>query len=155
MKKSKNITSTSLFFNWIKCSLLTGGWAPILVFGLNIAFYLLGFYQKYRHADVPIHLLGGIAITFFYFKSVKCALNNNILGSPSSVFLNLLLFSLTCVTVVFWEFLEWILQANFHLILQISLEDTLFDMFIGIIGGLLVLGILYLRNISTGISGWK
>ena len=139
MNKSKNKIPTSLYLEWIKCSLLKGGWAPVLVFGINMLVYFLGLYQKYLHADVPVHFLGGIAITFFYYKSISCALQKKILGSPSSLLIRFFLFTLICFTVVFWEFLEWIMEALFQLKLQVGLEDTLFDMLLGILGGTFII----------------
>lgn len=145
LTKRQNQISSNVCLAWIKDSLLKGGWAPILVFGLNIAVYLLGLYQKFLHADVPVHFLGGIAITYFFYKSIKCALKLDLLGSPSALLLRIFLFTLVCFTVVFWEFLEWVMETLFHLVLQNSIDDTLFDMAVGILGGIVILAVKWKR----------
>ncbi len=117
------------------CSLKKGGWAPISAFGLNVLVYLVGLYQSHPNTDIAVHFIGGVAITYFYYKSLACAIKKEITAPLSGAIIRLILFTLVCTTAVFWEFLEWLAETFFHLYLQNSIGDTLLDMFIGILGG--------------------
>lgn len=126
---------------WIICSFKKGAWAPLTVFSIHIiSSVLLDMYYVFPYFDIPMHFLGGIAITYFFIECVTCAIRNDILGKPSFIAIILLVFLLTCTTTIFWEFLEWILDVSFQMDMKASLDDTLQDMLFGILGGVVIIG---------------
>jgi hypothetical protein len=128
------------YFNWVKITLKEAAWAPLCVFG----FYLFGLafhlFDEYPRLDVPTHFMGGVAITYFYRSLIRNS--QPIVGDiPLSV---RILFAFTCTgtTVVLWEFYENFLDRFFSFHMVRGLEDTIVDMFVGLMGAL-VLSVLY------------
>ena len=125
---------------WILCSLKKGAWAPITVFSIHvISSVLLNIYTVFPSFDIPMHFLGGLSITYFYIQCVICGIKEDILGRPSFLAVILLIFLLTCTTTIFWEFAEWTSDVLFKTYMQVSLNDTLLDMALGILGGVVMI----------------
>ncbi len=147
IKKNLKITKYQIK-DWIICSFKKGAWAPLAVFSIHvISSLLLNIYNVFPSFDIPMHFLGGVAITYFFIQCITCAIKKDILGKPSFLVVILLVFLLTCTTTIFWEFIEWILDALFQMHMQVSLNDTLLDMLLGILGGIVMIGIK-LTNIT-------
>ncbi len=139
--------SIKQFNNWVINSIKHGAWAPITVFCIHvIAILILDVYSFFPNFDIPMHFVGGLAITFFFIESVISAKSNLILGNPSIVALIMMMFLLTCTTTIFWEFAEWIMDKLFLTHAQVSLDDTLLDMLLGILGGIVMI-IIRFKNI--------
>lgn len=138
----KNMKTTKKqITKWIICSLKKGAWAPITVFSIHVlSVFLLNMYTVFPSFDIPMHFLGGVAITYFYIQCITCGIKENILGRPSFLAVILLIFLLTCTTTIFWEFAEWTSDVLFKTHMQVSLNDTLLDMVLGILGGVVMIG---------------
>jgi hypothetical protein len=112
-------------------------WAPISVFIIYSILKAFGAYLQYPPLDIPTHFLGGVAIAYFFRSAIA---NSQILvGSiPSPI---QILFALTCAgtTTILWEFFEYSSDYFFHTNMILGLEDTLKDMFLGFLGGLILL----------------
>jgi hypothetical protein len=82
-----------------------------------------------------MHVFGGVFIAYSfslgleYFQEKKLLSELNVLSS--SVFL----FALTSTVAVIWEFGEFTLDFFFDTNSQAGLEDTMLDMFLGMLGG--------------------
>ena len=122
---------------------------PILLFCLQVALVLLGFYEWYPWLDIPMHVLGGILIAnsfslaIMYFQQRKFISDLNVL--TRSVFL----FTLTATAAVIWEFGEFALDFFFSTRAQAGLEDTMLDMFLGLVGGAALILFLARRDIKN------
>jgi len=82
-----------------------------------------------------MHFFGGCAIAFFFRRSLLVPEASSALGELS-VFAKLLFaFTGVCAATVFWEFAEWITDSLGLTGAQVSLEDTLLDMLLGVVGG--------------------
>ena len=112
-------------------------WAPLSVFIVYSILKAFGAYLLYPPLDMPTHFLGGVAIAYFFRSAIA---NSQILvGSiPLSI---QILFALTCTgtTTILWEFFEYSSDYFFHTSMVLGLEDTLKDMFLGLLGGLILL----------------
>lgn len=129
---------------WILCSLKKGMWAPLVVISIHaVALFFLNVYSFFTSFDIPMHFLGGVSITYFFIHCVICAMKKDFLGRPSFIVTILLVFLLTCTTTIFWEFAEWTLDVLFQTSIQVSLDDTLLDMILGISGGVLMIAIYF------------
>jgi hypothetical protein len=121
---------------WIARALQGAGWAPLAVFALHVLVSQgpLPLYRIWPPTDVPVHAIGGIAIACFLRRALIEASAARVLALGERE-LALTTFGLTCASAVAWEFAEF---ASDHLFLthsQLSLDDTLGDMLLGIAGG--------------------
>ena len=126
------------------------GWAPAGVFLLHVFIsVLLNGYNLFPFLDIPMHILGGIAIA--YFLSVSFAALPEGVTAPHSRTLAefVVVASLTATASVFWEFAEFIFDAIFGTHVQVGLNDTMLDMALGILGGVCFL-LVALRRRSLG-----
>lgn len=132
---------------WLLRTLRQAAWAPILVFGLHsVSASSLDLYAAWPPLDIPMHFFGGVAIAFFFARAYRVAEEMDFLGRPSALLYPIAVFALTCSAAVFWEFAEFLSDRFFHTQMQDGLEDTLFDMFLGIVGGITLLVISWLSS---------
>jgi hypothetical protein len=113
-----------------------GGWAPILVFLLHVFISLvLNGYVLYPPLDIPMHFFGGVAMAYFLAKCFAALPEGAVAPAlrPFAEFVVVL--SLTATASVFWEFAEFTSDTFFGTHAQVDLDDTLFDMALGIAGG--------------------
>jgi len=131
---------------WIFDTLREAAWAPLSVFGsylLGLAFRL---FEIFPFLDIPTHFLGGVAITYFYRVAIQHS--QTLVGKipfPIQV-----VFAITCTgtTTILWEFYENIFDFFFGTQMVRGLEDTIMDLFIGLLGAL-VLSMFYRRRSSS------
>jgi hypothetical protein len=122
-------------------ALREAGWAPALVFVAHVvALRGFGAYAVFPPLDIPMHLLGGIAITYFFARSYRVAERGSLLGQPSRGLFYVVVWALATSTTVLWEFGEFLSDRYLGTHAQLGLEDTLFDMFLGCVGSLAFLG---------------
>jgi len=110
---------------------------PALVFLLHV--FLIFFTSVYRFFpwfDIPIHVLGGISIgcTFvLILRYIEKEISVK-LGNLRFIFV----VSLVALTAVLWEFFEFSLTFFIGISFQGNLEDTIVDLFLGLVGGTFV-----------------
>jgi hypothetical protein len=118
-------------------TLRQAAWAPIAVF-LAHAAASKGFdvYDRYPDFDVPMHLLGGVAIAYWFHVASLRGSDFGVLGRPHRLTHCLLVFGMTCVAAVFWEFAEFLSDHYLGTGMQGGdLNDTLLDLLLGLVGG--------------------
>ena len=129
--------------NWISITLREAAWAPLSI----VAFYAIGLalhlYDLFPPLDLPSHLLGGVAITYFFRSAIK---NSQSLVGDIPILIQII-FAFTCTgtTIIFWEFYENLLDRFFGTHMVRGLEDTIVDMFVGLLGAL-VFKLLYRKR---------
>jgi len=129
--------------NWISITLREAAWAPLNI----VAFYAIGLalhlYDLFPPLDLPSHLLGGVAITYFFRSAIK---NSQSLVGDIPILIQII-FAFTCTgtTIIFWEFYENLLDRFFGTHMVRGLEDTIVDMFVGLLGAL-VFTLLYRKR---------
>jgi len=126
-------------------------WLPILVFlAHELCSHVIDGYARWPWIDIPLHFFGGFAIAYFLGGGLHILEGQKILPPlPPWVRLGLL-FGLVNTTALFWEFAEFIADRYFGTTCQLSLEDTLLDLLLGMLGGMLYLlpqGIRALRSL--------
>jgi len=111
-------------------------WAPIgvVLFHAGVA-VLFGHRQS---LDPLMHFLGGVAMAFFLHNFVS--IWSDWFGNPKKMARYLIVFSLTCSVALFWEFLEFSGGTLMGVYTQLSLRETMGDLFFGCIGALVYLG---------------
>lgn len=112
---------------------------PIIVFGIH-SIMSLGFhaYNIYPWIDTPMHFIGGIAMSYSFVILLKSLQESGIMPTLDT-YLNIFFsFTIIVTIAVFWEFLEFIAGYIFDANIQVSLPNTMKDLFLGSLGGLLV-----------------
>ena len=128
--------------NWMRVTVREAGWAPLGIIGFYAIALALHWFDLFPPLDIPSHLLGGVALTYFYRAAIKNS--QSIVGDiPLSIQI-LSAFTCTGTTLIFWEFYENLLDLFFGTHVVRGLEDTIVDMFLGLMGAL-VLSIFYRR----------
>ncbi len=108
---------------------------PFGLFCFHLVLVLVGIYRKYPWLDIPTHVLGGVFITYSFSLVLTFFQQEKILSEMNVLSGSVFLFALTSVAAVFWEFGEFTLDFFFDTKAQVSLEDTMLDMFLGLVGG--------------------
>ena len=106
-------------------------WLPLLVFLVHVLILIpSGIYTTYDWLDIPMHLIGGASIAYSYLCILnKCREEIIIKDKLVSI---IVIVSFVGLIAVFWEFGEFFVYDLFRL------QDTLFDIFMGLSGGFLV-----------------
>jgi len=129
--------------NWMSITLREAAWAPLSI----IAFYVIGLalhlYDLFPPLDIPSHLLGGVAITYFFRSAIKNS--QSLVGDIPIPIQIIFAFTCTGTTIIFWEFYENLLDLFFGTHMVRGLEDTIVDMLLGLLGAL-VFTLLYRRR---------
>lgn len=128
----------AVWLTWAITSLRRAAWAPVLVFAIHVA-AILGFdiYNVFPEFDIPMHFAGGVAIACFFGACYRTAAKLELLGQPSDVVFPPMILGLTCLAAVVWEFAEFLADQWFGMHTQPSLADTLLDLLMGLLGGIL------------------
>jgi hypothetical protein len=134
---------TQKFFNWIMGTLRDSAWAPLGVFGFYLIGLAFGLYKACPPLDIPTHFMGGVSITYFFRSAIKNS--QAYLGDIPALIQTLLAFTCTGTTIIFWEFYENAFDYLFGTTMVRGLEDTITDMFVGLMGAL-VLSLLKKRG---------
>lgn len=93
-------------------------------------------YTRAPWLDIPMHIAGGLAITFAFDGLLTIAEERSLLEVPGLFVRLLLLACLVTTAATGWEFVEFVSDTLFDTEAQKGLEDTLFDIFLGIVGGI-------------------
>lgn len=124
----------------IKDTSIRCAWLPILVFGAHVlSSNVLNAYEAWPALDVPMHLAGGFAIIYFFHHALNAFENHQLLQPSTGLLRIILIFALACTATIFWEFAEYVSDHTIGTNAQGGLEDTLFDMLLGMIGAVIYL----------------
>jgi hypothetical protein len=118
---------------------------------LHPVFLLLGTYSM-PYLDSAMHLAGGIALGMFVFGMLACAVSRGWCPDPGRLLTLVLVVSLVTTGAVCWEFYEWVSDRYFGTHLQDSVADTVKDLLLGMLGGVLY-AVLTLVVYPAGIHG--
>ena len=83
-----------------------------------------------------MHFFGGVLIGRSYFLFLNYIQEKGYLGKTHPLIFFAIVISMVGLTVVTWEFLEFSSDYILHTTAQPSLANTMQDMFLGIIGGM-------------------
>jgi hypothetical protein len=95
----------------------------------------LDLFKKIPGLDIAFHFVGGIAIGCAFFFSLKYFEKRNYIRL-NGFFRILFAICSVSLIIVLWEFYQFVLSTLFPLAgIQPSIEDTIKDLFFGLIGG--------------------
>ena len=139
--------SAKLLQQWIIVSLKKYGWLPVILFTFHLAVSrIFQLYDLYPSIDIPMHFIGGFCIAYFLKGSYLTAKRLKLLGQPTNVLGIITVFALVGLSTILWEFSEFSYDFIFHTALQTGLADTMLDMFLGMLGGIVLLAMSSLQG---------
>jgi len=109
---------------------------PFIVFMIHMVFAFYGVYITFTWLDIPMHFLGGLAISYTIVLFLKFFKDKNMINIRNRFIFVLVVVALVILVAVLWEFYEFFLKTFFNVSTQPNLEDTLLDLFMGLVGGL-------------------
>lgn len=113
------------------------GWLPAIVFLAHVfCAHVVDIYLLWPPVDIPLHFAGGFAIAFFISGTLDTLGEKDVIQRPGWVMNLLATFGLTCAAALFWEFAEWTADRALGKHCQLGLDDTMGDMLMGVIGGI-------------------
>ena len=131
------------YATWIISTLREAAWAPLSVFGFYVIGLAFGLFKLFPFLDMPTHFLGGVVITYFYRAAIRHS--QSLVGEIPSPVQIVFAFTCTGTTTILWEFYENLADTFLGTQMVRGLEDTIVDLFVGLLGGL-VLSIVYRRE---------
>lgn len=137
------MNSKTKILEWIITALRESAWAPLAVVGFYLIGLALGLFDLFPPLDIPTHFMGGVAITYFFRSAIKHS--QKFLGDIPALVQILFAFTCTGTTIILWEFYENAFDFLFGTTMVRGLEDTIVDMFVGLLGAL-VLTVFYRRD---------
>ena len=130
----------------MKSGLLAAAWPGIAVFLTHAALGEIFGHEPY--VDPVMHVSGGTAAAYF-FARVPSLLPRQ-LGTPTRATTYLLSFGLTAAVAIVWELIEFLSDHFFATHSQLSVGNTMRDLFNGLVGAtLFVAGDLFARRGSS------
>src|SRR5262245_52450301 len=109
------------------------GWAPSLVFLLHVFISrVYNAYALYPPLDIPMHFFGGVAMAYFLSRCCAAVPEGTVSPAARPPIEAVVVVGLTTTASVFWEFAEFLFDKFLGTRIQLSLEDTLLDMLLGI-----------------------
>jgi hypothetical protein len=112
---------------------------------LHVIFLLLDAYSM-PHLDSVLHLAGGVVLGIFLYGVLACAVSKGWCPDPGTPLTLILVVALVTTGAVCWEFYEWVSDTVFDTSLQLTVADTIKDLLLGLLGGLLYAGYLLVAS---------
>jgi len=135
--------SRQQWIDWIFATLREAAWAPLSIFGSYLLALTFHLFNLFPPLDIPFHFLGGVVITYFYRSVVKNS--QKLVGEIPFPIQVLFAFTCTATTTILWEFYENILDFFFGTHVVRGLQDTIMDLFIGLLSAF-VFSVFYRRR---------
>lgn len=130
--------------------MIEAGWLPSLVFAVHCILSLaFDAYDRIPSLDVPMHLLGGLAIAYFFHVVVAYGDRLGWVRVGGRTAEMIMVFGLVALAAVVWEFAEFLSDYFFRLGAQPSVANTMKDQFMGLAGGAVYVG-FRLRSVPAG-----
>jgi hypothetical protein len=110
---------------------------PAAVFFLSIFIgHFFNFYDLYPWIDIPMHFLGGFSVAYMIVLFLRFWKEEKLITINSKIIFILIIVCAVSFIAVLWEFWEYLMDLIFKTNFILSLEDTLSDLVMGILGGL-------------------
>jgi len=132
-------------YKWLRVAVIKVGWIPVVVFVFHhVVARVFDAYNAIPLLDVPMHFLGGVAIGIFFWVLFNSDESKKTVGKLTFLGQYLVPMMGVFVAVSLWEFAEWSTDYLGMSQAQLSVDDTMLDMFLGVCGG--VVAILYSKQ---------
>ncbi len=98
-------------------------------------------YGLFPWIDIPMHFVGGMTMTTTLIMLYKALQHINVIPQMHVAITKLFLFTAISTITIFWEFAEFSTDVFFGTHAQVNIPDTMKDMFLGMMGGLLIISL--------------
>jgi len=118
--------------------LLHAVWPPALIFITYVVLVILGVTRQLPGSDMVFHLVGGAALAWCVSRSMVICERLGarvVVGRPAR---RLFIVAVTATAAVLWEFAEFSVDTVCGTSFQVDNTDTMSDLALGIVGGVLV-----------------
>jgi len=88
--------------------------------------------------DIPIHFLGGVSVGYMFVLFLRFFKEENLIEIKNKLVFVLLVVCAVSFIAVLWEFWEFSMEIFLNVDWALGYEDTLLDLFMGMLGGLSV-----------------
>lgn len=134
---------------WIVQTLREAAWAPLLMLcAAVLAEKIFDAFNRFPRIDIPTHFLGGMAITYFFWRAFANA--QSVAGHFPKVIRVVLAFVCMVSATILWEVLEFLSDRLLGTHMQHGLGDTSSDILFSLAGGLAYLVLRRPLAQSTG-----
>ena len=107
----------------------------MLLFAIHlVALGAFDAYTRFASLDLFMHFLGGVVMAFFLHQASINASRLGLIGPHHPMTHRLLVFTTTCTIALLWEFAEFILDQTLGTNSQPGIDDTMTDLFFGVVG---------------------
>ena len=125
-------------------------WPAILVFTLHIFLtHVVNAYLLLPWIDIPMHYLGGLSMACSLLLGLTYLQEHKQITQLDRVIELLLVFTLVTSIAVFWEFSEFSMDQLLGTNVQISLQNTMQDLFMGIMGASTIVSYKFIRHFAV------
>ena len=133
---AKNLMSSELWVDLLKLF-----WPPMVVLTVHVFIsHGIHLYALLPWIDIPMHYLGGLSVAYSLFRALTVLQEHRIIHPLDKAIALLLTFTLVATIAVFWEFAEFSMDQLLKTNVQISLQNTMQDLFMGMLGAATVGG---------------
>jgi hypothetical protein len=130
-------------------TLRRAAWAPTLVFISNkVALDVLGLGESYPAIDIPMHLLGGTAIAYFFHAWFAEGVRSEVFQLHDRATHLALVLGWTSLAALAWELYEWFSEVFLKWPILGDVHDTIGDLVLGVLGGAIFLA-------SNALLSWR
>jgi len=121
---------------------------PLAVFLLYAGIVLLtNLTSRYYIISILLHMMGGVAISFFFWRSLELLdVKLECLHLSAESLLKVFAISMTAATAAIWELAEYTGDRILGTTMQDGLGDTMLDMFLGIACGAVYIILVHRRK---------
>jgi hypothetical protein len=125
---------------WIYRTLREAGWAPLLVLLVYIVTArVLDLFQPFPHLDIPMHLAGGMAASYFFYRALRIGARLGVLRRRDRLGTATIVFGLTLAVALLWEIAEAMSDRLYGTREQLGPWDTITDVLVGMVGSVALL----------------
>lgn len=93
-------------------------------------------YEVFPDFDIPMHFLGGVSIGITVCLLLEYFTELKLIEIRHFALFVIYQVSLVVCVAVLWEFHEFLVDQIFGTNIQVGIPDTMFDLFLGMLGGL-------------------
>jgi len=93
-------------------------------------------YTLFPWIDIPMHFLGGVSVGYMCVLFLRFFKEENLIKIKNKLVFVLLVVCVVSFIAVLWEFYEFVMVSYFGFNWPLGYEDTLGDLFFGILGGI-------------------
>jgi hypothetical protein len=110
---------------------------PAIVFFINLFLDLcLNLYFVFNWLDIPMHFIGGFSVGYMVILFLRFWKQEKLLNVENKLIFVFIVIGAVSLIAILWEFYEFFISLFFNG--NILYEDTLFDLFMGVFGSLVV-----------------